>query len=138
MCRFAITSASGASINLGLPILLHEVLGISLNMSIASGFAISVLVNFILLRSYVFKGRNSIVSDGRFILAYKRELTHCRIWLVHRFNEVVWSSLYSFHLNGINGINIVQIFCLPTYFCGIAGMTDEWHLIDIPVACDVL
>ncbi len=61
--RFGMTSGLSAALSLGLPVLLHEGLGIAVQISVAIGFATSYLANFVMLRSFVFRSQKSLKGD---------------------------------------------------------------------------
>lgn len=61
--RFGMTSGLSAALSLGLPVLLHEGLGIAVQIAVATGFATSYLANFVMLRSFVFRSQKSLKAD---------------------------------------------------------------------------
>lgn len=65
--RFGATTALSALMTLGLPIVLHEWIGLSENLSVAIAFLVAYLVNFMTLRSVVFQSKRHISHDlGRY------------------------------------------------------------------------
>jgi putative flippase GtrA len=61
--RFAISSGMSASLSLVLPILLHEVGRVDENVAVAVGFVSAYVMNFFMLRVFVFKSKGAIRSQ---------------------------------------------------------------------------
>ena len=61
--RFITMSGTSALLTMGLPILLHELGGVPPEAAVAIAFACVFLVNFFMLRSFVFASKRSIVAD---------------------------------------------------------------------------
>lgn len=61
--KFAIVSATSASITLGIPIFLHEILGVDEKIAVLAAFVIAYLVNFLSLRRLVFDSAGSMRAD---------------------------------------------------------------------------
>lgn len=70
MLRFGLTSALSAVITLGLPVLLHETLGVDPRIAVAIAFIVSFVVNFFTTQRFVFRTRgNSGAALRRFALS---------------------------------------------------------------------
>lgn len=57
--RFTVSTGFSAAMSFGLPILLHEWLGVAERVAVAIGFATAYLGNIVLLRLFVFQSRGS-------------------------------------------------------------------------------
>lgn len=77
LVRFAISTGFSAVLSFGLPIVLHERLGVTEQVAVAIGFAVAYLGNIVLLRVFVFRSRGSwrkqlaryVPANGAFRLA---------------------------------------------------------------------
>jgi len=68
--RFGATSGISASITVGLPVLLHEVLGVTPQHGAAIAFCVAFLVNFFSLRRLVFRSSSGVGRDfGLFVVS---------------------------------------------------------------------
>jgi putative flippase GtrA len=63
LTRFAISSGMSATLSLALPILLHEVGKVDENAAVAVGFVSAYVMNFFMLRVFVFKSKGGIFSQ---------------------------------------------------------------------------
>lgn len=61
--RFALSTAISASLTVGLPILLHEGLGMDERPAVAIAFVAALMVNFVVMRHFVFAARGSARED---------------------------------------------------------------------------
>lgn len=61
--RFGISTAISASITLGLPVALHEGLGVRPEQAVLIAFCVALAVNFAVMRGFVFAGRSSPAGD---------------------------------------------------------------------------
>lgn len=61
--RFGILTAISATVTVGLPVLLHEQLGVSPPRAAAIAFALAFVVNFVSLRRLVFSSRRGATRD---------------------------------------------------------------------------
>lgn len=67
LVRFGLLSVVSAGITLGLPVLLHERLGVDPRLAVAIGFGTAFVVNFIMMRLFVFRHQGSAaVALGRY------------------------------------------------------------------------
>ena len=64
LVRFAMSSGLSAMLSFALPVMLHEFLLVPVRVSVAIGFATSYLLNFLMLRSFVFRSANSLRGDA--------------------------------------------------------------------------
>lgn len=62
--RFTVSSGMSAALSFVLPITLHELGGIGERVAVAIGFASAYLFNFLMLRLFVFRSRNSLRADA--------------------------------------------------------------------------
>ena len=63
LLRFGMATGLSATISLGLPILLHEALHVEQKIAVAISQATVLLMNFITLRLFVFRGSGSVRGD---------------------------------------------------------------------------
>jgi putative flippase GtrA len=61
--RFAATSGASAVVTLGLPVLLHEVLAVEPKVAVAISQCFVILMNFLILRLFVFRSRRGARRD---------------------------------------------------------------------------
>ena len=66
LVRFAVSTVISASFTLGLPLLLHEIGGIEQKLAVAISQASALVLNFLMIRLFVFRSKN----DGKRDLAY--------------------------------------------------------------------
>lgn len=77
IARFGVSTGFSATLSFGLPIMLHELLGVSETVAVAIGFATAYVGNIMLLRNYVFRSKGDwrnqtiryMLSNGAFRLA---------------------------------------------------------------------
>lgn len=109
--RFGISTGFSAALSFGLPLLLHEHLGVTETLAVAIGFAAAYLGNIWLLRNFVFR------STGN----WRREVSRYVVWnAVARLLEyaafyALFASLgvdYRFALLLVLGISAVLKFFL--------------------------
>ena len=63
MLRFGISTGLSASVSLGLPILLHELLHVEQKVAVAISQVTVLLMNFLTLRLFVFRAKGSVRGD---------------------------------------------------------------------------
>jgi putative flippase GtrA len=69
MTRYLGTSVLSAAVSFGLPVLLHEVIGIDPRIAVAIGFVAAFAMNFVLIRRFVFARTSGARADlARFAL----------------------------------------------------------------------
>jgi len=61
--RFGISTAVSAGITLGVPVLLHEALGIEQTTAVAISQSSALLLNFIMIRAFVFRSNRRARRD---------------------------------------------------------------------------
>ncbi|QTD55877.1 GtrA family protein [Parasphingorhabdus cellanae] len=61
--KFVIVSATSATITLGIPIFLHEILGVQEKIAVLVAFVVAYLINFLSLRRLVFDSAASVRDD---------------------------------------------------------------------------
>lgn len=61
--RFLVMTGGSAMMSLGIPVLLHGVLGMSAELAVAIAFVITFFANFVLLRMFVFETRGRLLID---------------------------------------------------------------------------
>lgn len=59
LVRFGISTGFSAAMSFGLPIVLHGMLGMAVEVAVAIGFATAYAINIVLLRLFVFRSRGS-------------------------------------------------------------------------------
>lgn len=59
LARFMVSTGFSAALSFGLPIALHEWLGMGERIAVATGFAAAYIGNIVLLRLFVFRSRGS-------------------------------------------------------------------------------
>lgn len=77
LARFMVSTGFSAAMSFGLPIILHERVGVAERFAVAIGFAAAYVGNIVLLRLFVFRSRGSwrkqlsryIPANGAFRLA---------------------------------------------------------------------
>lgn len=63
LLRFGVTSGASAVVSLGLPVFLHEALGIEQKVAVAISQCSVLLLNFLMLRLFVFRSRRGARRD---------------------------------------------------------------------------
>ena len=63
MLRFGLSSGLSASVSLGLPVVLHELLHVEQKVAVAISQVTVLLMNFVTLRLFVFRGNGSVRGD---------------------------------------------------------------------------
>ena len=61
--RFGMATGLSATVSLGLPILLHEGLDVEQRVAVAISQSTVLLINFLTLRLFVFRGKGSVRGD---------------------------------------------------------------------------
>ena len=61
--RFAMSTGVSAAITVGFPVLLHELLGIQQTIAVAISQSSALLVNFLMIRVFVFRSRRAAPRD---------------------------------------------------------------------------
>jgi putative flippase GtrA len=69
--RFALLGGLSFSVNFGLTVLLHEVLGVREELAFALVLALTTVMNFVLMRSFVYPGRKGalLAQFGLFVVS---------------------------------------------------------------------
>lgn len=62
--RFTVSSGLSAALSFVTPIVLHEIGGLPERLSVGIGFASALTFNFLMLRVFVFRSRNSLRTDA--------------------------------------------------------------------------
>jgi putative flippase GtrA len=63
LIRFAVSTLISASFTLGLPLLLHEIGGIEQKLAVAISQASALVLNFVMIRLFVFRSNNGARRD---------------------------------------------------------------------------
>lgn len=107
--RFAQASVLSAGMSLGVPIALHEGLGISERIAVLIGLITALMVNFVVQRSYVFK------SDGS---ANKQAIKFLGFSVLSRSGEyLAFNLLFSIGINYIVALaTVVTISAAIKFF----------------------
>lgn len=66
LLRFGVSSGASAAVSLGLPVLLHEVLGIEQKVAVAISQSSVLLLNFLMIRMFVFRSKRAAKRDLAF------------------------------------------------------------------------
>jgi putative flippase GtrA len=61
--RYGVSSGASAAVSLGLPVLLHEVFGVEQKLAVGISLASVLLLNFVMIRLFVFRSRNGAKRD---------------------------------------------------------------------------
>ena len=93
--RFVKVTALSSLITLGLPVTLHEVLGLDPRIAIAVALMMAFFVNFALVRRYVFKSKEKVLPEairfGAMSLSFRlgEYVTFLTIYEVMELNYIV-------------------------------------------------
>jgi len=63
LLRFGVSTGLSASVSLGLPIVLHELVHVEQKIAVAISQATVLLLNFLVLRFFVFRAKGSVRGD---------------------------------------------------------------------------
>ena len=69
MLRFGASSAASALLSLGLPVLLHEVAGLPVQLAVAISQLTMLVVNYLMLRRFVFRSSGRVSGEAASYLA---------------------------------------------------------------------
>lgn len=63
LMRYGVSSGASAAVSLGLPVLLHEAFGIEQKVAVAISQVSVLLVNFLMIRLFVFRSKSGAKRD---------------------------------------------------------------------------
>jgi putative flippase GtrA len=69
LARFAVSSGTSAAVTVGLPVLLHEFGGAREQVAVAISQGCVLLINFVMIRTFVFRSRRARGRDLSYYLA---------------------------------------------------------------------
>jgi len=69
LLRFGASSAASALLSLGLPVLLHEAVGLPIQLAVAISQLTMLAVNYLMLRRFVFRSSGSVAGEATHYLA---------------------------------------------------------------------
>jgi putative flippase GtrA len=61
--RFGLVTVMSAAVTLGMPVLLHQVLGVQAEIAVAIAYVMAFAINFVSTRSFVFKSDGAARDD---------------------------------------------------------------------------
>ncbi|WP_205480378.1 GtrA family protein [Sphingomonas arenae] len=69
LLRFGASSAASALLSLGLPVLFHEGIGLSVQLSVGMSQLLMLAANYLMLRTFVFRSRGRVRGEAASYLA---------------------------------------------------------------------
>ena len=67
--RFAVSTCASALITLGIPLVLHEAIGVEQRAAVAISQSTAFLINFVMIRIFVFRSSRAAARDFAYYLA---------------------------------------------------------------------